>query len=248
MKSPVQFAVRDGLFYLEDGMIELYVYQDYMEKNTSKIVGTKAESIGLLPMAYFKNPLNTKPTWSGTLKIPTMATFYPSSTDTNQKIKLYKDSDEKEYSILRFEKGDKVTPVGVIQNLDNVVLFTEMMLNGRLDCNIPYSILPESWVKNMLLNKVSLAVPITNIASIVATLCRYKDDLSKPFSWFYGKNPDKVSQFAYRFINLREICAAESVFGGLSFEDMNYMLDTSLNMTITEKEQRISPVEKIIKY
>lgn len=246
-KSPVKLSVKNNMFYLEEGMLELYIYQDYMEKNSAKIVGTKVESLGLLPMALFKDIKATKPTWQGTLMIPTTTTFYPSSTDTDQRLKLYPDSDEKEYTVIRFEKGDRFTSPDIIQNLDNVVLFTEMILNGRLDCNIPYDQLSTAWVKNMLLNKVSLNVPITNIESIVANLCRYKDDLTKPFSWVYGKNPDKVSQVAYRFVNVREICAADSVFGALSFEDMNYMLDSSLNMTSEGREQRISPVEKVIK-
>ena len=44
-KSPVKLSVKNNMFYLEEGMLELYVYQDYMEKNSAKIVGTKVESL-----------------------------------------------------------------------------------------------------------------------------------------------------------------------------------------------------------
>ena len=246
-ESPIKLTVKDGFFVLQEGVIELYVYQDYFEKNTAKISGTSCTSFGLLPMAYFKKRDEEKPIWVGTQMIPTMAEFYPSSTETGVKKTLHPDCDQTDYTIFRFEAGDKITPTGIIKNLDNVVLFTEMMLSGRIDCAIPYTRLTEAWVKNMLWNDVNLSVPITNIESIVGNLCRYKDDLTKPFSWVYGKDPKKVSEYAYRFINIRGICAAESVFGALSFEDMNYMIDSSLNMTSENKEQRISPIEKVIK-
>lgn len=245
-KSPVKVSVKDKMFCLDEGMVEFYIWQDYMEKNTAKITGTKVESLGLLPMAYYKDSKSTKPTWQGTLMVPTITTFYPTSVDTDQNIKLYPDSDEKPYTVIRFEAGDKIMAPDMIRSLDNVVLYTEMVLNGRIDCNIPYDKLSTAWIKNMLLNDVSLSVPATNIEIIVANLCRYKDDLTKPFAWVYGKNPN-ISMFAYRFVNTREICAADSVFGALSFEDMNYMLDASLNMTSEEREQRISPVEKVIR-
>ena len=64
-KSPVKLSVKNNMFYLEEGMLELYVYQDYMEKNSAKIVGTKVESLGLLPVALFKDNKATKPTWQG---------------------------------------------------------------------------------------------------------------------------------------------------------------------------------------
>ena len=115
-KAPVKLSVKNNMFYLDSGMLELYIYQDYMEKNTAKIVGTKVESIGLLPMAYYKDSKSTKPIWQGTMMIPTMTTFYPSSTDTDQKLKLYPDSDEKEYVVIRFEAGDRITSPDIIQN------------------------------------------------------------------------------------------------------------------------------------
>ena len=52
---------------------------------------------------------------------------------------------------------------------------------------------------------------------------------------------------AYRFANARELCGVDSVFSGLSFEDMNSMLDYAINTTNTGREQNESPLEQIIK-
>ena len=131
--------------------------------------------------------------------------------------------------------------------MDNVNLFLELLLGSKLDNNIPYTYLSQAWVKNMSMNDNDLGVPITTIDLIIYELCRYINDKSKPFGAVYGKDPT-ISPVAYRFANIREICATNSVFTALAFEDMNSMLDASLNMTQKEKDQKISPLEQIIKF
>ena len=245
--SPVKFTVKNGFYYLTEGVLEYCIWNDYLEKNTAMISGMKIDTFGLLPVRYFKNRQASAPSWVGTWMVPSMIALFPSSVDTEQKIKIYPSSDEKPYVIARFEAGDRVTSCNLIQDLDNVVLFVEMMLGGRVDCNIPYFKLGPAWMYNQIWNGVSLGVPALTIEMIVATLCRYKGDLNMPFVQYYEKHQKNCSEVDYRFTTVRTICASQSIFGGLSFEDINYMIDYSLNTTTSQRDQMGSPLEQIIK-
>lgn len=244
--SPVQFKVKDGQLYLAEGILEYCIWEDYIHKNTAIISGRTVNTLGLLPIRYFKDKKSNTPTWVGTSMVATMVNLFPTSIDTGVLLKIYPTSDEKPYTICRFEAGDRIMNMGLVQDLDNVVLFLEMILNGRLDCNIPYFKLSKAWMNNMLWNKVGLGVPATTINMIIQTICRYKDDLDIPFIQAYAKNP-KLAEVDYRFTNTRSICASQSIFGALSFEDLNYMIDYSLNTTATKRNQADTPLEKIIK-
>jgi hypothetical protein len=116
----------------------------------------------------------------------------------------------------------------------------------KVDNNIPYPLLSKIFTKNSTDNGVDLGVPIQIIDLIIYKVCRDKKDVSRPFGQIIGKNP-KVSPIAYQFANMRDICGADSVFAALTFEDMNTMLDSSLNMTMNGDSQNLSPTEQIIK-
>lgn len=228
-----------------EGAVKVYIMKSWVGKKPTRIIGRRVNSLGLLPMKFYKDNTYKTEIETRTLCIPSVIDFNPYDIQ-DEHVKIYPESDPKDYMVMMFEKGDAICPmVGPIR-LDNVVLFTDLMLNGQLDNNIPYNILTKAWVLNMISNKESLHVPITNIDYIVSCLCRYKHDKSKRFAEIYGKNP-KISQVEYVFQNIREICAGTSVFSALAFEDMNFMLDSSLNMTLSEKEQTESPLEPIIK-
>ena len=82
---------------------------------------------------------------------------------------------------------------------------------------------------------------------VIAELCRSKHNQDVKFANVIGKNP-KISPVSYVFTNIRNVCAANSVFSALTFEDMNAMLDASLNTTSTGREQKTSPMEQITKF
>ncbi|MCM1218305.1 MAG: hypothetical protein NC548_27785 [Lachnospiraceae bacterium] len=231
--------------FVADGAVKIYIMKRWVGKAPTRVIGRRVNSIGLLPMKIYKDNSFEKELETKTLMIPSAVDFVPSDIQ-DEKVKIYPSSDEKDYMVMYFEKGDTICPLLGPQKLDNVVLFTDLMLNGALDNNIPYKLLTPAWVSNMLSNDVSLHVPITNIDYIVSNLCRYKHDRKKRFSVVLAENP-KVSQVDYVFENVRGICASTSVFSALAFEDMNYMLDAALNMVMSNREQEESPLEPIIK-
>lgn len=235
-------------FKLTNGILKVYISQKYIDTNIAKIEGPTVGSLGLVPYRWYdsiKSMEADKPSVSGTLNIPTYIDFYPQDVDTDIAMKIYDRSREKPYTVLTFADGYKCFQAEIIRDLDNVSLFVETILSGRLDDNIPYDMITPSWMKNMLMNDVSLQVPVTTLSTIVMQMCRDPNNPSQTFAQYIAKmkNPPMIG---YRFTNIREL-SASSVFGGISFEDFNYMVDLGLSTTKEEKAQKKSPIEDILK-
>lgn len=240
-----QLVQKGDNMYLTNVAAKIYIMKSWVGKKATRVIGRRVNSLGLLPIKIYKDKFFETELTTKTLMVPSVVDFIPADIQ-DEKVKIYPSSDMKEYMVMYFEPGDMICPLIGPRKLDNTVLFTDMMLNGQLDNNIPFNLLTNAWVLNMLSNDVSLHVPITNIDYIVSNLCRYKHDRKKRFSAVLAANP-KLSMVDYVFENIRGICANTSVFSALAFEDMNYMLDSALNMVMSNREQQESPLEPIIK-
>lgn len=235
-------------FVLTKGVLNIYIAQKYVDTNISRIEGPVVGSLALVPFRWYESNKAfeaDKPSITGTLDIPSYIKFYPQDVESDKNVKIYKESYEKPYTVATFVDGYKAFQGEIIQDLDNVTLFEETMLAGRLDDNIPYDMLTPSWIKNMIMNDISLNVPVTTLSTIVMKMCRNPRNPKETFAQYIAKQKNP-SMIGYRFANVREL-SAESVFGGLSFEDFNYMADLGLSMTKEEREQKLSPIEDILK-
>lgn len=235
-------------FVLTKGVLKLYVLQRYIDANIGKIEGSTVSTLGLLPYRWYdsvKSADADKPSAKGTLGIPSYIKFYPQDVDSDRDILIYPESYVKPYCILTFGDGYKCFQQEIIRDLDNVTLYEETFLDGRLDDNIPYDKLTPSWIQNMLMNDISLHVPVTTLSTITAQLCRDPKNMERRWCEVIArqKTPKMIG---YRFASIREM-SASSVFGGLSFEDFNYTSDIALSMTKEQREQKISPIEDILK-
>lgn len=235
-------------FILTKGVLKVYILQKYIDTNIGKIEGSTVSTLGLLPFRWYSD-LKTagadKPSITGTLDIPSYIKFFPQDVDSDKDTLIYPESYMKPYCILTFADGYKCFPNEIIRDLDSVTLYEETFLDGRLDDNIPYNMLTPSWIKNMIMNDISLHVPVTPLSTITAQLCRDPKNMSRRWSEVIAKQK-KPQMIGYRFASIREM-SASSVFGGLSFEDFNYTVDIALSMTKEEREQKISPIEDILK-
>lgn len=244
----MKLSSKNNVTYLNEGRLEIFTPQSYLGSSTD-IDGEKVKCLGLVPYKFYSKITDKKPSKIGVFNSPSKTTFYPVDIEQNVTDRIwtgvYSESNENEYMKLTFESGGKLYDQFGVKGLDNVVLFTDLLLGGKIDNNIPYTILATAWIKNMTMNNVSLSVPAPVINMIISELCRSQKDPNKKFAYVIGKDP-KVSPVSYKFANIREICASNSVYAALSFEDMNSMLDSSLNMTAQGKPQNISPVEQIM--
>lgn len=245
----MEFTEKDNILYLKSGRVELYVLQRYVDSKVTSIHDDIVHTLGYCIYKFYKDRKDTKPSKIGVMNIPTMVPFYP--IDIRFKVTdtiwdgIYKYSNENVYMVLEFEMGHRMMDKLLVQNLNNVTIFADLILGGKLDNNIPYDYISDAWMKNMIKNGIDLQVPASVIDLIIYELCR-DIKTNKPFGFVYGKDRT-ISPVSYKFANIREICASNSVFAALAFEDLNSMIDSSLNMTSQGKEQKISPVEQIIK-
>lgn len=235
-------------FVLKKGILKTYVLQKYVDTNVSTIEGPVVNSLGLLPYRWynsFKDAEADKPAITGTLKIPTHIRFYPQEVESDKDVQIYKESYTKPYTVLTFVDGYKTCQSEIIKDLDNVNAYVNLYLNGRMDNNIPYNILTEAWIMNMIMNDISLNVPVTTLSTITKELCRDPKNMSTRWADVIAKQKTP-SMIGYVFGNIQEL-SASSVFGGISFENFNQMVDIGLSMTKEDKQQIISPIEDILK-
>lgn len=235
-------------FILTKGILKVYILQKYIDTNVGRIEGSTVRTLGLLPYRWYENikaadadRLSEK----GTLQIPTTINFYPQDVDSDKPVQIYPESETKPYCIMTFIDGYKCVQNEIIRDLDNAMLYLETYLDGRLDNNIPYDLLTSSWVQNLTMNDISLNVPISTLSTITAQLCRDPNNMDKKWAEVIAKQK-KPAMIGYKFANIREM-SASSVFGGLSFEDFNYMVDKALTMTADNVPQKVSPIEDIMK-
>ena len=237
-------SIDNGMTVLNKGRLEVFVYQKYMGR-LAEISGNVVESIGILPYYWYAKWDDTKPSKIGTLKIPCMGKFFPNNIDIGKKIKIYPESDEKEYTVLTFMERDRCWSTLLIKSANCATNFTDALFEAKLDTNIPYNLLTPYWELVGLKNGVNFGVSGPAMEIVVRQLCRYKKDRSILYSQMLEKNP-KIGQVSYQFMGSRDMCAVSGVFSSISFEDINSMIDNSINITSQGKHQEHSPIEDII--
>ena len=237
-------SIEDGMAVLNKGRLEVFVYQKYFGK-LAEISGEVVKSIGLLPYYWYAKWDDTKPAKIGTLKLPCIGEFHPDSIDIGTKVKVYPESDEKEYTKLTFMEKDRCWSNLLIKTANCPIDFTDALFAAQLDTNIPYNLLVPYWEAIGLKNGVNFGVSGPAMEIVIRQLCRYKKDRNILYSQILEKNP-KIGQVSYQFMNSRDLCAVSGVFPSISFEDMNSMIDNSINITNKGLPQQHSPIEDII--
>lgn len=238
-----KFLKNDGNSIIFTGhYLEIYIPEKFFETKFAKIEGATINTFGLLYCAVFDQ--NDKVIAQDILNLPTM--IYLNLKDMeSRKLTLFETDVNGTYRVIKFFKNDHVMPAGIQPNSTNAELVVDMLISGKLDY-IPYNKLLDVWRTNLRLNKTKLGVPSSVLELILGELYRDKSDPSYKFSIAINKNP-KISQYKYRAAGVRELCSRNSTFAALTFEDMDSMITSSLNMNKYNKKQSESPIEKVIK-
>lgn len=241
-----KYATDNGNHIIFNGHhMEIYIPEVYFNSKLSVSQGNTIETFGLLPYSIFD--AKDKEIDNGILNLPTMIILTPTELNEVKKhIKNDPDTEPKKYTACRFYKGDKITPSNIRVDSSNVEMFINTIFNNKIGGYIPYNKLLDIWEKNLETNNIKLGVSASNLEIIIAEICRDKNNLNQTFAKVIGKNPS-VSQYMYKTANMREICSRNSTFAALTFEDMDAMITTSLNIKNYNKKQVESPIEKIIK-
>ncbi len=225
--------------------MEAYIPEFYFESNLAEEVGSRISLLGLFNVRVFNNK-NT-PGKLETVNLPTMIQSFPSEV-VKQQIQLIPGEDDEvsSYYVAKYYKGDVFTESTIVQDAINAELFLKILTRGKLPKTIPYSKLLKVWQKNLSMSGVNLGVSSTILEIIISEIYRNKKKPEEKFAKAIGKNP-KESEYGYRPADFREVCARNSTFAALTFEDKDQMIVSSININRYNKEESESPIEKIIK-
>lgn len=225
--------------------MEIYIPQSYYESKLAETQGKFVKTFGVLNYRIFDN--KDKELVSGILNLPTTIFLSPvEMSDVTMRMKNDPDTEPKKYKACKFYKDDIIMPSAIQPDSANVEAFINIIFNNKLEGNIPYNKLLDIWEKNLELNKVKLGVAASNLEIIISEIYRNKNNPNEKYAKVVGKDP-KASQYMYKSASIREICSRNSTFAALTFEDMDAMITTSLNINKYNKKQVESPIEKIIK-
>lgn len=237
------FREDDEFIYLEDDKMEFYIPMYFFDetKRYASDYYSYIETFGLFNVGLFQNGTFQE---FKVLKQPYTIKVYV--YDSEERFVDLPGDGETACKVLIYEKGAKVMDASIVQDATNALSFLDMMMAGKLPKSIPYDHLAGIWNKNQSMNNVGFGVR-SEVEEMVGSLnYRNPKDLSQTFGSVYGKNLS-LSPYAYKTINVRQICQYASTFSSLTFEDMDSMITTSVNRTRDHGTNKYSPLESILK-
>ena len=238
----MKFFVKQGDYLtLSAPYMEMYITVEWLGKLCID-AGVYMEVFGIMQVRVFD--ANDKILKEDFMNLPSMINIYPDSTERRT---VNINGEETKVIVAQFHKGSRVTDSKFRQNSTNAEQFLNLLTSGKLPKIIPYDKVLGVWKKNLAMNGVKLGVPSFVFELFIREVYRNKDKREEPFGMEAGKH-EKVDMLNYSQANMREICAQNSTFAAISFEDMDSMIITSLNRSKLNKSETVSPIEKIIKY
>lgn len=224
--------------------IEAYIPADFFDRGLAETVGGTLNVFGLFIIRIFDK--SNKMLRQETFNLPTKISMYPSNLELKELTLL--DGDEPErYQVASFFDGDVITHASIPQDATNAELFLSILTRGKIPKTVPYSHIPKLWQKNLEINGVKLGVTATILEVLVSEIYRNAAKPEETFAKLVGRKPD-TSEYAYRAANIREVCARNSAFAAMTFEDIDQMINSSVNINRYNKKETQSPIEKIIKF
>lgn len=236
-----EIVKKDGFIYFNGSYLEMYVPKDFIDRGIAEDVGNLYKAFGIIHLRTFDK--GEKPRELETLNLPSMINLYPSEKEERN---ITLEGQEGRYLVLKFFNGDKVMDSQIRQDTTNCEIFLDLLFRGKLPSTIDYSKVMALWDKNLQMNGVNFGVPATCRSVTIAEIYRDKNKPEFRYAKTVGKNFTK-KQLDYITSNAREMCARNSTFAAITFEDFDAMLTASLNINKYKKSETVSPIEKIIK-
>lgn len=172
---------------------------------------------------------------------PTMFLCKPYEIEKVKNLKL-DNTEESDYVLLKFQKGDEVvTSTKVPQLIDNVEIFFKMaIMTAKIPTSITYDKLWELYFESAKLNGFSYNMNIQLFGILIASISRDKNDITRPFCATDMKNMND-----YTPIDIRMVPKYISPYTAITSENW----DESVRAAILMKDKDdapISPLEKVI--
>lgn len=238
--------VQNGMIHFTGDYMEFYIPEYYFQRNLAEELGGRLKVFGLFNVQLFDN--KGKPTGKiETFTVPSLIIIEMDEIETRRmKLLGLPDEEDELYHVVKYNSGDPIMAVDFAQDSTNVELFLDLLTGGKIPRTIKYSDILKIWQENLRLNSVHLNVASNVLEAIITQLYRNPNTPEETFAMVAGKTATP-NELGYRPANIREVCARNSTFSALTFEDFDQMMTASLNRNRYGKKEMSSPLEKIIK-
>lgn len=226
----------DSLIFNQEGQFVFYVPEIYFDRGDAQIKGEYINLLGILDYTIYKKDgshIGLK-----RFNFPTVFLCKPSKIEKVKKIKLKTVTEEQDYRLLIFEKGDAVVvSTKVPQNIANVEDFYRIFLTGKLPTTIPYDKLQNYFIDSMELNGSSYGMSLQMFGIVVSEMCRDAKDPAKAF-----RHTKFTDQMAYRAISIKDLPKYISPNASIASENW----DLGVVGAIMNPADSNSPMEKLL--
>lgn len=239
-----------GVFRIENDRVilnipycEFYIPQTYFDSTKEFAVdySDHVRALGVFPVGIFKNG---KLAEIKNLNAPALIDFKCYDREWKN-IEIVPGSPEKVLA-LKYLKDADICSSLIVQDVQNGEMFLNAILGGALPNSIPYSKIINMWRKNQTMNGINFGVASSLLELIISVVCRDKNNPENKFAKVFGKNL-AISDYDYKMLNIRQICQYTSTFTSIIYEDIDSMITSSVNRARSGKEEKESPIEKVIK-
>ena len=226
----------ESLLFNDNGEFVFYVPEIYFERKFAEIIGENVDLMGILNYAIFDE--KGKHDGLRTFNYPTIFTTIPSKIEKIKGIKLTKTSEEDDYRLLKYKKGDVIVKsVMLEQKVSNADILLGMFMTGKMPTTIDYSTIYKYFLDNIKLNGEDYKLNAQLFGILVAEMCRSKDDIRTLF-----RHTNMSNMTDYQYIHMKQIPKFISPFAALTSENID---ESIVNATLT-KDTKYSPLEKIM--
>lgn len=234
---------KDDNIVLDVPYCEFYIPKSFFDstKNFAEDFTDTMNVLGVFPVGIFEN---NKLVRIGTMKVPIIIKLRVYNSEWRD-VTLPSGKTEK-CKVCKYFKDDILFSGAIVEDSSNAELFLNAIIAGALPDTMPYTKVVELWRSNQKLSNVNYGVSNVSLEAIIAVCYRCKNNPEMKFARKFGAS-DSISEFDYQTMSIRQICQYSSTFTSLIFEDFDSMVTSSLNRCREGKEEKESPLEKIIK-
>ena len=221
------------------GTCKIYIPDYFFKDGIADDLGNRIESLGIFMFSV-----------DGELYDLSMPIKFQFEYTDSEKItkKITPEMPEIEFMVFTLKKGDAfMYDMNHKQNVDDIKadFIDKLIEKAKLPPTVKYENIMQTLLNALVAtNHINLGVSAVSYEFILATLCRSKKSMNTPFRQAYdGKN-----SYGYKMSRITKIPELESTFTGITGEDINHQLVSGVLKSRNNVDEKISPIEKMIKY
>ena len=231
----------DGKIVCIADEMRIYIPVEYFNKETAIWYGDKVKTYGNFIVSFVNG--TTEKFFQFDISINVSVCF---TEQLQGNFKLPGTSSEEAYFVLKNFKDEVfIESSSHVQSLDDAKAFMNSLNGGKIPTSIPYSEMVSRIEYNMEINNIGVPVPSIVLEVMVGEMARDEKDEFTPFRKIAGRSG---AEAGYTFCKLKELPNLNSVFAGVSFEDINKSIQQAVRLTIEDRPQKKQPIEDIIYY